>query len=150
MRACALNTGPRPVGWPTKYNTSREYVGRAYPCSRAVNRPAPAGPGRILGGVMVTGRLLGVVVLASAIIAQMGHSRADDVQWDIYKRQSEDQARALAQCAYGSGGRYDANAARCMALRGYATPPAYAPNGGTDLPNGNYVPPGYVCIRNCQ
>lgn len=43
MRACALNTGPRPVGWPTKYNTSREYVGRAYPCSRAVNRPAPAG-----------------------------------------------------------------------------------------------------------
>jgi hypothetical protein len=38
----ALNTGPRSVGRPTEYKTSREYVGRAYPCSRAVTRPAPA------------------------------------------------------------------------------------------------------------
>jgi len=51
--ASARNKGfSRSVGWPAEYNTltssrlaiaSGEYVGRAYPCSRAVNRPAPAG-----------------------------------------------------------------------------------------------------------
>jgi len=46
------NTGPRFVGWPTEYNTRRKTLGRSrglgntwgvLPCSRATNRPAPAG-----------------------------------------------------------------------------------------------------------